>query len=203
MPLRPFGQLTALTLTLAPLPLAAFGDMVAPLLQYASLGLWQIIRIFTGFYNIPVIAIVLVGLFTQRVPALAAKIVIVFHLVAYALCQFVFRDLIDLHFLHLYAVLFLVEVAIMLIVGARRPRAAVAAPAPDAKVDLAPWHYAVPCAVTLLSCVVGLYLLFSVLGVVGGFVPGFYAAVSALLGVNLGIWIIYWRRAWRRGDFAA
>ena len=36
--------------------IALFSLIVAPLLQYAPEGLWQIIRIFTGFYNIPVIA---------------------------------------------------------------------------------------------------------------------------------------------------
>jgi len=43
--------------------IALFSFAVAPLLYFAPDGLWQIIRIFTGFYNIPVITIVLVGLF--------------------------------------------------------------------------------------------------------------------------------------------
>jgi uncharacterized sodium:solute symporter family permease YidK len=38
--------------------------------MFAADGLWQIIRLFTGFYNVPVIAIGLIGLFTRRVPAL-------------------------------------------------------------------------------------------------------------------------------------
>jgi len=42
--------------------IALFSFVVAPMLQFAPEGLWQIIRIFTGFYNIPVIAIVIVGL---------------------------------------------------------------------------------------------------------------------------------------------
>ena len=61
--------------------IALFSFIVAPLLQFAPDGLWQIIRIFTGFYNIPVIAIVIVGLFSTRVPALGPKIVIGFHLI--------------------------------------------------------------------------------------------------------------------------
>ena len=47
---------------------------IAPLLQYAPEGLWQIIRIFTGFYNIPIIAVVLVGMLTRHVPASAVKL---------------------------------------------------------------------------------------------------------------------------------
>ena len=76
---------------IASVVIALFSFIVAPLLQYAPEGLWQIIRIFTGFYNIPVVVIVIVGLFTRRVPALGAKLVIVFHVVAYGLAKFAFR----------------------------------------------------------------------------------------------------------------
>ena len=43
---------------IASIVIAVFSFIVAPLLQYAPEGLWQIIRKFTGFYNIPVIAVV-------------------------------------------------------------------------------------------------------------------------------------------------
>jgi len=148
--------------------IALFSFIVAPLLQYAPEGLWQIIRIFTGFYNIPVIAIVIVGLFTRRVPALGAKIVIVFHILAYGLFQFVLNEQINIHFLHLYAILFVVEIAIMLSLGAIKPREQEWSYHTRELVDLTPWRFAIPCAVTLLSCVVALYLLFSPVGLVGG-----------------------------------
>ncbi|MEZ8132503.1 MAG: solute:sodium symporter family transporter, partial [Porticoccaceae bacterium] len=97
----------------ASIVIALFSFIVAPLLQFAPDGLWQIIRIFTGFYNIPVIAIVIVGLFSKRVPALGPKIVIGFHLITYGLLKFVLDDIVTLHFIHLYAVLFFIEVGIM------------------------------------------------------------------------------------------
>ncbi|MFB0971180.1 MAG: solute:sodium symporter family transporter, partial [Pseudomonadales bacterium] len=99
---------------IASIVIALFSFIVAPLLQFAPDGLWQIIRIFTGFYNIPVIVLVLVGLFTRQVPAVAAKVVIVFHVISYGLLKFVFDDIVDIHFLHLYAILFFIEVGIML-----------------------------------------------------------------------------------------
>ena len=90
--------------------IALFSFVVAPLLQFAPDGLWQGDScVFTGFYNIPIIAIVIVGLFSLRVPALGPKVVIGFHLIAYGLLQFVFKDAVDVHFLHLYAILFVVE----------------------------------------------------------------------------------------------
>src|SRR5699024_1963626 len=48
--------------------LALITFFTAPLLLKAPDGLWNIIREFTGFFNIPIIAIVLVGIFTKRVP---------------------------------------------------------------------------------------------------------------------------------------
>ncbi|WP_439105785.1 solute:sodium symporter family transporter [Congregibacter sp.] len=187
---------------IASVVIAVFSFAIAPLLQFAPVGLWQIIRIFSGFYNIPVIAIVLVGLFTVRVPALGAKIVIVFHVVAYGLCQFVFDELITIHFLHLYAILFFVEVGIMLWVSAYRPRTNPGETRRPEPVEMTPWVYAVPCALTLLSCVVALYLLFSPLGLVGGFGPGFVAALTALLLANVVIWVVFTRReyALSRGE---
>lgn len=52
---------------------------ISPLLIYAPDGLWTVIREFTGFFNIPIIAIVLIGIFSKRVPAIGAKIVIISH----------------------------------------------------------------------------------------------------------------------------
>ena len=46
--------------------LALFSFLIAPLLQYAPEGVWQLIRKFTGFYNIPIIAIVVMAVLTSR-----------------------------------------------------------------------------------------------------------------------------------------
>ena len=173
--------------------IALFSFVVAPLLQFAPDGLWQIIRVFTGFYNIPVIAIVIVGLFAPQVPALGPKLVIGFHVLAYGLLKFVFDDLVTLHFIHLYAILFFIEVAIMLVVGIRYPRAAVWTYSTSHKVDLQPWRFARPCAVTLISCVIGLYLLFSPIGLVGGISTLFWFATSALIVANMAVWVLAYK----------
>ena len=174
----------------ASLVIALFSFVVAPLLQFAPQGLWQIIRIFTGFYNIPVIAIVMVGLFSTHVPAIAAKVVIVFHVITYGLVKFVFDDVVTLHFIHLYAVLFFLEVAIMLVIGGYQPRTKAWHFKPMQKVDMTPWVFAIPCAVTLISMVMMLYLLFSPVGLVGGLSELFWPLVVALVLSNCLIW---WR----------
>jgi solute:Na+ symporter, SSS family len=174
---------------IASIVIALLSFSIAPLLQYAPEGLWQLIRMFTGFYNIPVIAVVIVGLITTRVPALGAKVAIVFHVIAYGLLRFVFDDVVTMHFLHVYAILFAIEVMIMLLFGWLRPRSEDWNYQPRRLLDLTPWRYAVPCAVTLMSCVVALYLLFSPIGLVGGLSTAFWPLLSLLLLVNMVIWV--------------
>ena len=173
---------------IASIVIALFSFIVAPLLQFAPEGLWQIIRIFTGFYNIPVIAIVMVGLFTKRVPALGPKIVIVFHIIAYGLFQFAFNDLLGIHFLHLYAILFFVEVGIMLAIGHFYPMSHAWAYSAHNKVDMNPWRFAIPCATTLMSCVIALYLLFSPIGLVDGLSAAFWPLLTLLIAINVLVW---------------
>ena len=168
--------------------IAAVSLGIAPLLQFAPEGLWQIIRIFSGFYNIPIIAVVLVGMLTTRVPALAVKVAIGFHLVAYALLQFVFKDVVNIHFLHLYAILFASEVAILLLIGHLRPAQA-RSTTRSAPVDMTPWVFAKACSFSLFSCVVLLYMIFSPLGLAGGS-GGLFTTLTALLVViNVLVWV--------------
>ena len=167
--------------------IAAVSLGIAPLLQFAPEGLWQIIRIFSGFYNIPIIAVVLVGMLTTRVPALAVKVAIGFHLIAYALLQFVFKDVVNIHFLHLYAILFVSEVAILLLIGHLRPMQ-VRSTSRSAPVDMTPWVFAKACSFSLFSCVVLLYMIFSPLGLAGGS-GGLFTMLTALLVVsNIFVW---------------
>ncbi len=185
---------------IASVVIAFFSFAVAPLIYFASEGLWQIIRIFTGFYNVPFITIVLVGLFTRRVPAIGAKIVIIFHVIAYGLLKFVFDDVVDIHFLHLYAILFSIEVAIMLFAGWLRP----AEPwsfQPKGLVDLKPWRFAIPTSTTLFSSVVATYVLFSKLGVAsGGFTGKGQIILIGLAGLNVIIWAYYIIKSETHGD---
>lgn len=169
--------------------IAIVSFFIAPLLQFAPEGLWQIMRIFTGFYNIPIIAIVLVGLFTRRVPPIGPKLVIGFHLVAYTLLQFVFNNSIDIHFLHLYAVLFALEISIMLTVGHFYPQKIAYSFKPRQRVDMTPWEFGPACAITLMSAVFVVYLLFSPIGIVNGIGDWFFPILSLIALLNFGVWL--------------
>jgi len=177
---------------IASIGIALFSFIVAPLLQYAPDGLWQIIRKFTGFYNIPVITIVLVGLFTKRVPALAAKVVIVFHVFAYWLLKFQLD--IQVNFIHVYAILFVIEVGIMLAIARYKPRENSWAFKSDAKVSLEPWRHAKSVSATMVAGIISLYLLFSPIGLVNGLSPMFWVWMGLLWGVNIVFCVISSRR---------
>ncbi|MGB2045043.1 MAG: solute:sodium symporter family transporter [Porticoccaceae bacterium] len=162
--------------------IALFSFVVSPLLQYAPEGLFQIIRIFTGFYNIPVITVVLVGLFTKRVPGFAAKVAISFHVIAYGILKFVID--VDINFIHIYAILFVIELTIMLVIGYWMPMEKPWQFINNSQVDMTPWRYGFPVAITMVSCVIIIYLLFSPIGLVNGLSSAFWPAIVAVVITN-------------------
>lgn len=176
--------------------IALISFVITPLLMYSPEGLWQVVRVFTGFYNIPIISIVLVGLFTKRVPGFAAKVAIIFHVVVYGLYRFVFKW--DIHFIHMYAILFACNVAIMLILGKIKPL-----PEPvvfkkaSSIVDMTPWKHAVPVSILLVYSIVLLYVVFSPLGFVNGVDASFIIALITITAIALGL-IAFAYKTWDR-----
>ncbi|MBA4493447.1 solute:sodium symporter family transporter [Paenactinomyces guangxiensis] len=145
---------------------------VSPLLMNAPEGLWDLIRRFTGFFNIPIITIVLVGIFSRYIPEIAAKVVIVFHVIAYYMLVWgleqIFGYKLDIHFIHIYAILFVVEVAIMMVIGKIRPRKEPYVYKVNSGVEMIPWKYSIATAVVLFSLVVMMYVFFSPIGLAYG-----------------------------------
>ena len=134
---------------------------VAPLLQFAPEGLWQIVRRFTGFYNVPIIALVFAAFCMPRANPAGVIAAAVFHLPAYALVTFVWDT--GLHFVHLYAVLFLIELGIVWGFGRMLPAAGPRPPNHPGSppVDMTPWRWTWPLCAVLILAVAGVYWLFS------------------------------------------
>lgn len=171
--------------------LAVVSLCIAPLLMNAPEGLWDLIRRFTGFFNIPIIVILLVGIFTKRVPALAAKVVIIFHVITYYMLvwgtQHLFDFAVPIHFIHIYAILFVVEVAIMIAIGMWKPTAKPYTFRSEAAVDMVPWKYSLPVSVVLLALVAILYIVFSPIGLAydGGYVSSvFWPIIAGILAIT-------------------
>lgn len=135
------------------------GLIVAPSLQLAPEGLWQLIRRFTGFYNIPIIAIVLAAMFLPRASAKGALTVILFHVTTYGLVTFAIDT--GIHFIHWYAILFAIEMAILYCMTGP----VYIEPEPEHTVDLTPWHYRWWAVGGLSLGILGLYWLLSPAGI--------------------------------------
>lgn len=148
--------------------LAFISFFISPLLMLAPDGLWDLIRRFTGFFNIPIITIVLIGIFAKKVPSVAAKIVIIFHVVTYYMILWgtghIFGFTLDISYIHVYGILFVAELVIMLVIGKLYPMSKPWSFKPNAIVEMRPWKYALSISVVLLGLMVSFYIVFSPIG---------------------------------------
>ncbi len=157
--------------------------VIAPLLLWSPNGIFDLMRRFTGFYNIPIIAIVLVGFLTRTVPALAAKWVLAFHIVAYGLYTFAGLDAwIPFHFVHVMGILFVIEVAMMLLIGLWQPSNSrpVAHHAPD--IPMEKWRYAAPASVIMMAALISIFITLSPLALASreGITDRFYLLLALI-----------------------
>ncbi len=129
---------------------------VAPLVANAPDGLFYLIQQLQGIFNAPILSVVLVGLLTKRVPAIAAKLGLVFGMSAYILFNFVIK--IDLHFFHLVGILFVLNVIFMLIIGHFYPRAEAYQDVYTEQVDIQPWNMGKPVATLVCLASVSMYV---------------------------------------------
>ncbi|WP_214816329.1 solute:sodium symporter family transporter [Exiguobacterium sp. s59] len=171
---------------------------VAPNLMYAPDGLWDLIRRFTGFFNIPILVIVLIGMLVKRVPPIAAKTVVFFHVIAYYFLVWGteqwFGVEIGINFIHIYGVLFVVETGIMLVFARVRPMLQ----ANPIRIELGrvkPWRHALSTSILLVASMIFVYLVFSPIGLAyaDGIVSGWFAPLTiGLIAVTtLLIWASY------------
>ena len=177
---------------------------IAPMLLNAPDGLWTVIREFTGFFNIPIIAIVLIGIFSKRIPPIGPKIAIWVHVVTYFMLMWglpmFFGIAIPINFIHIQGMLFVLAVAIMFAAGMIKPLARPFEFTPDAKVSMVPWKYAIPVTVILFSAMVFSFVLFSRIGLASpaGIVSGwFLPAVLVQIAVTAILYIIS-LKSWNR-----
>lgn len=146
--------------------LAIVSICVAPVVSFAPSGLYDFLQSCFGFFNVPILAAVIVGMFTRNVPARAAKVSIVMHVVLYSISKFI-PALQNVHYLYVLAVLFVLNVAVMLLIGKISPRTTPYVMQDVGAVDLTPWKYRKIAAIGALCLMCCVYLLFSPLGLAG------------------------------------
>lgn len=145
--------------------LAIIAMCVAPLLLYAG-GIFSYLQEANGIYSIPILTIVVVGYFTKYVPAKAAKIGIISGSLLYIISQFVLKPYVFgkenyPHFLHVMAILFVLNIIIMLVIGKLQPRKNSFNLVYTKHVNITPWKYVTIAGVVISVIVVYSYIYFS------------------------------------------
>ena len=166
--------------------LAIASMFIAPLIANAG-SLFAYLQEINGIYSIPILTIIVVGYLTKRVPAIAAKIGLVSGCLLYILSQFFMQpyfiekavsiaklngitDTAELalikaqaypHFLDVMAILFILNIIIMLIIGKLKPRETDFIQEYTQQVDIEPWKYVKQVGVAICIVVIGVYIYFA------------------------------------------
>lgn len=141
---------------LSSLVLAVLAILIAPLVGNAPEGLYQLMQQLNGIFFIPIASILIAGFFIPKVTARAAKIGLFTGLSFYLITSF-FLD-IGIHFIHIWAIEFIINLALMLLVShyfPGKPNTFVSRPP---VLEMKPWKYARPVAAILCLVTVLIYI---------------------------------------------
>lgn len=136
---------------------------IAPML-IGKKSIFEFLQDMNGIYAIPIFSVVVVGMLTRRVPAVAAKLALVVGFLILALVNFEIVDLcIDSKFesFHFFGITFASLVGLMLLIGKLRPLAEPWQHKHSGDVDITPWKYAKPVSLVLAILVILIYASFA------------------------------------------
>ncbi|QWX83212.1 solute:sodium symporter family transporter [Cellulophaga sp. HaHaR_3_176] len=174
-----YGKIFGICLALAAM-------FIAPLIANAG-SLFNYLQEINGIYSIPIFTIIVVGYLTKRVPAIAAKIGIFSGSVLYCVSQFGLKNyfvdkalaeaktsgivdeaalnLIEAdaypHYLHIMAILFVLNIVIMLIIGAVAPRKEAYELKYTEQVSIEPYKYVNQVGIAICAIVIAIYIYFA------------------------------------------
>lgn len=166
--------------------LAISAMFIAPMIANAG-SLFAYLQEVNGIYSIPIFTIIVVGYATKRVPAIAAKIGVISGSVMYIISQFFLQPhfvnkalnaaqasgitdegqlaLVKAeaypHFLHVMAILFVLNILIMLIIGYFKPRKEPYVIEYTNQVDITPWKHTKSVGLIICIVVIGIYIYFA------------------------------------------
>ncbi len=143
------GKLTSILL-------AVFAIMGAPLVAGAPDGLFLLLQQLNGIFFIPIASIMLAGLFIPRISASGAKVGMFFGSAFYILTSFVFQ--VDIHFVHLWGIEFLLNIVVMLSISYFYPVDRQFKATDTHVVDMHQWKYAKLMGVILVILTIAIYI---------------------------------------------
>jgi len=161
--------------------------IIAPFIANAPDGLFSYIQQSLGSLSVPILAVVMTGILTKKVPAIGAKVVmtggVVLYLVSLIFLEPHFRetavaaaqaqgitDAAQLsilkakaypHYLHVMGILFVFNIVVMLIFGCLKPKKEVTLEETTDAIEITPWKYAIGIGVVITLLVVSTYFIFT------------------------------------------
>ncbi len=159
---------------------------IAPFIAKAPDGLFSYIQQALGSLSVPILAVVVIGIVAKRVPAIGAKIALIGGVLMYLVSLLVLSpyfietamteasangitdpkalSIIKAeaypHFLHIMGILFVVNIAIMLIIGKLKPKKDIYVPVVTEEIDVTPWKHAKTIGIVIALLVLSTYLIF-------------------------------------------
>ena len=107
-----WGKLTSVVLAIGAI-------VIAPFVAYAPDGLYFLLQELNGIFFIPISSVILAGIFVKQINAVGAKAGLFFGFAFYILTTFVFK--LDIHFVHIWGIEFVLNFVIMLLVSRMYP----------------------------------------------------------------------------------
>ncbi|MFI8377967.1 solute:sodium symporter family transporter [Leeuwenhoekiella sp. NPDC079379] len=167
--------------------LAIFSMAIAPLLYGVEGGIFNYLQELNGSFSVPILAIILVGIFSKRVSGKSANIAIVFAVVTYLVTLYVIKPIITgaavsdaelagitdadqlsliaaeafPSFLHIMGIIFVLVLAILFGVSKFYPRETEYQEEYTRQVDITPWKHLKPAGIFICLAVVSIYIYFS------------------------------------------
>ena len=136
--------------------LAVFSISIAPFIANAPDGLYQLLQQLNGIFFIPIATVIIAGFFFKKVSATGVKAGLLFGLLFYIMMYFVIK--VDLHFVHIWGIEFVLNVIVMHLVSMIYPRKNPFKIENIGVVDMTEWKYAKLMSAMLILVTVAIYV---------------------------------------------
>jgi SSS family solute:Na+ symporter len=144
------GKITASILAVAAIA-------TAPFVANAPEGMYQLLQQLNGIFFIPIASIMLGGFFFKQISATGAKVALVVGLVFYVVTTFILK--VDIHFIHIWGIEFLLNVGIMFLFSYLYPAKKTFEVKHVKAVDLKEWKYTNAMSIALVVITVAIYII--------------------------------------------
>lgn len=142
--------------------LAIFAISVAPFVANAPDGLYQLLQQLNGIFFIPMATVIIAGFFFPKVSAKGAKAGLLFGLLFYFTMDHILK--VDLHFVHIWGIEFVLNLVVMHLVSAKFPRTNTFTITDIGVVEMAQWKYAKGLSWVLVGVTILIYILLGSVG---------------------------------------